>query len=199
MHKILAVVVALICVSAVAAQEPTNPTPAAASKTKPAKLLLEAYKANIQQRLLMLRAAQKNDEKKALGQAIQVKRLVAQLRHIQHIQKPGTRSHNENNPINQTPETEALEATLRHIAHLASQAAHTTDLDVVEKKLRDMEQQVMDARVKLWQARDAESRKVKKEKGKRVRRGIRTRRRNGLEARGRINEPRAARRASKIA
>ena len=64
-----------------------------------------------------------------------------------------------------TVEAKALEAKLRHISHLASQAAHTTDLDDIEQKLGEMEKQLMDARAKLWKARDAEARKVEK-KGK---------------------------------
>ena len=56
----------------------------------------------------------------------------------------------------------ALSERLRHISHLAAQAAHASDINAIERKLRRIEKELMDARTKLWEARNVEAGKGKK-------------------------------------
>ena len=139
MSKLLSVAMALICGTAVTAQE-TKPTPPATTKSKPVEKAAEA---------------------KAAG-ATSVEFFVVPAQGWVVLKEGKVKTGNK------TVEAEALEAKLRHIAHLASQAAHTFDLDVIEKKLVEIEKELVDARAKLWKARDAETRpKSEKLRGKR--------------------------------
>lgn len=163
MREILAVVIMLSCAT-VAAQEPTEATRLTKSKTDASKKLRDAEQAN--------ETIKRVIEARLLGEQFRL-----DLFDVSKSNEEGEQSNVE------TPEAERLEQKLRHISHLASQAAHTTDLDVIEEKLREMEQELVEARATLWNARDAEAEasKAKREKVEAVQKKDKAEEKHGAE------------------